>query len=252
MPNTSSPAKPIVVRDFDRAEPAHTMEHTLDFLNWLRFINAGHYQGPGNVEAMDHAIARMPDEGRMLEIGSFAGLSTNQIGALKRRHRRRTPLVTCDAWSFEGIDMDVRVGGHPVTFREYAAHVRETYARNVRFFSRDDVPATVQMFSDEFFAAWGRGERAADVVGGGQVTLGGALCFCFIDGDHTYGAAKRDFENTDRYLVRGGFVLMDDSGDGVPGPDGKPWGSWQVAKEVEAAGRYELVMKTPNYLFRKR
>ncbi len=204
------------------------------------------------MQAMDHAIERMPDEGRMLEIGSFAGLSTNQIRGLKRRHGRKTPLVTCDPWSFEGVDMDVRVGGHPITFREYADFLRETYIRNVRFFSRDNPPATAQMFSDDFFRAWDRHERVRDVVSGGMIELGGPLCFCFIDGDHSYAAAKRDFENTDRHLVRGGYILFDDSGDDVLGPDGKPWGSWRVAKEVEAIGRYEMVMKTPNYLFRKK
>jgi hypothetical protein len=232
--------------------PIHPLDDTLDYLSWLRFVNAGHYAGSGNVQAMDHAIERMPEQGRMLEIGSFAGLSTNQIGTLRRRHARPTPLVTCDPWSFEGVDMAVRIGGHPVTFREYAHYVRETYIRNVLFFSRDNPPATAQMHSDDFFRAWQRRVRVSDVVSGGDIELGGPLCFCFIDGDHSYAAAKRDFENTDRYLVRGGFILFDDSGDGVPGPDGKPWGSWRVAKEVEAGGRYEMVMKTPNYLFRKK
>lgn len=234
------------------ASPAKIpLKWTEDFLLWLRFANAGHYNA-GNIPAMDHAIEHMPEGPPMLEIGSFAGLSTNQIAALRRRHGRTTRLITCDPWSFEGIDMNVRVGGHPFTFHEYADYIKQTYINNVSFFSRDNPPATAQLTADEFFRAWDERREVTDVVSGRPLRLGGPIAFCFIDGDHTYDAARRDFENTDRHLVRGGYVLFDDSGDGVNGPDGKPWGSWRVAKEVEKSGRYEMVMKCPNYLFRKK
>jgi len=34
--------------------------------------------------------------------------------------------------------------------------------------------------------------------------------------DRSYGFARRDFENTDRYLEKGGLLLFDDSYDGSP------------------------------------
>ena len=53
--------------------------------------------------------------------------------------------------------------------------------------------------------------RRSDVFGR-SFQLGGPISFCYIDGNHTDDLAKRDFENCDRYLEKGGFVLFDDSG----------------------------------------
>jgi hypothetical protein len=121
----------------------------------------------------------------------------------------------------------------------------------VRFFCAGNEPSAVEACSDEFFAAWRRGDERPDVLGG-AVRLGGPISFCFIDGNHTYEAAAQDFRNMDEFLLPGGFVLFDDSGDGQTGPDGVEWGSCRAAREVLATGRYDLVMKNPNYLFRKR
>ena len=40
-------------------------------------------------------------------------------------------------------------------------------------------------------------------------------------------------------------MLFDDSWDGAG------WGACRVMPEIAASGRYELVMRNPNYLFRK-
>lgn len=231
--------------------PVIPLDHTMDYLTWLRFANAGHFQH-GNIAAMDHAIERMPGEFPILEVGSFAGLSANQITALKRRHGRTNPLFTCDPWVFESLDMNVKVGAHHVTFKQYADFIRDTYVRNVKFFSSDAPPISVRMFSDDFFRAWRAKEEVVDLVSGGMARLGGPIGFCFLDGSHEHGSVLRDFMNADELLVGGGFVLFNDSGDAAAGPGGKPWGSRKVAKEVEASRRYELVSKDPNYLFRKR
>jgi predicted O-methyltransferase YrrM len=37
------------------------------------------------------------------------------------------------------------------------------------------------------------------------------ISFAFIDGDHTYEAAKNDFNNTLKYLVNGGMIALHDS-----------------------------------------
>jgi len=102
----------------------------------------------------------------------------------------------------------------------------------------------VEMFSDEFFAAWERREAERDVLGR-DVTLGGPISLCYIDGNHSYAFARRDFENADRHLENGGFILFDDSG------DGSGWEVCRVVKEVIKGGRYEMVARNPNYLFRK-
>ena len=97
-----------------------------------------------------------------------------------------------------------------------------------------------------FFAAWRLGETMDDVFGR-RAELGGPISFCYIDGNHSYDFAKRDFENTDQHLVAGGFILFDDSS------DGNVWADvGRVVAEVPQSGRYALIGKYPNYLFQKR
>jgi hypothetical protein len=216
-----------------------------DYLSWLSYANAGMLVR-GNVDCIDYAIRHLPSAAPLIEIGSFCGLSTNVISYLKRKHGASNRLVTCDRWAFEGAEGGGRLGDcdwidHP----HYKAFVKETYLRNIRMFSAPDLPYTVEKFSDEFFAAWDAGETQVDVLGR-EIRLGGPIAFCFIDGNHSYDFARRDFENTDRHLEPGGFVLFDDSGDGTD------WGVCKVVAEVAASGRYELIANNPNYFFRKR
>jgi hypothetical protein len=78
------------------------------------------------------------------------------------------------------------------------------------------------------------------------VTFGGPIAFAYIDGNHAYDFARRDFENTDRFLVPGGFILFDDSA------DGSEFEVTRVVQEVLNSDAYEIVAKNPNYLLRKR
>jgi hypothetical protein len=57
---------------------------------------------------------------------------------------------------------------------------------------------------------------------------------------------KRDFENTDRALLSGGFILFDDSA------DGSKWEVNRLTREIASGHQYELVSRNPNYLFRKK
>ncbi len=210
------------------------------YVNWLCFANAGMLDR-GNLYCLDYAMEHLPSGAPVIEIGSFCGLSTNLLTYYKRRHGRKNPLITCDRWDFEGAESNPAPGG-PTAYREF---VRDSFIRNVKMFSSDDPPYTVEMFSDEFFRAWRAGAEETDVLGR-PVKLGGPISFCFIDGNHSYEYAKRDFEHTDEFLERGGFILFDDSS------DGSGWEVCNVVKEVEASGRYDLVIKNPNYFFRKR
>lgn len=111
-------------------------------------------------------------------------------------------------------------------------------------FSRNDLPFTIETFSDEFFELWAASANCRDVFGR-ECTLGGEISFCYIDGNHTFEFAKRDFANTDKYLQVGGFILFDDSADGS---------GWEVCRVIgEALGtkRYEVVAANPNYFLRK-
>jgi hypothetical protein len=204
-------------------------------------VNAGWLER-GNLYCFDYAVRRLPGDAPMVEIGSFCGLSTNLLTYYKQLHSAKNELFNCDKWSWGDAG---RIGASPVTYEEYLAHARETYVRNVRTFSRADLPHTVEEFSADFFERWRRGEEVTDVFGR-AARLGGPISFCYIDGDHAYETAKRDFEDADEFLERGGFILFDDSADGT---------RWEVARvrdEVLASGRYEVAAKNPNYLFRKR
>ena len=215
------------------------------YLDWLTFANAGMLVR-GNVASFKYALDHLPSAAALVEVGSFCGLSTNVLTYLLRRAGLSNPLFACDPWTFEGAANDRTLGdGSPVTHMEYRRVVKEAFLRNVTLFSGDHLPHTIESTADEFFAAWDRGETRVDVFGH-EARLGGAIAFAYIDGSHEYGQARRDFQNVDRHLERGGFVLLDDSGDRTE------CDVRRVVAEVKADGRYEVIAHNPNYLFRKR
>ncbi len=215
-----------------------------EYVRWLCYANAGILHR-GNLYCFDYAIRNLPSDAPIVEIGSFCGLSTNLLTYYKEQNNVRNRLITCDKWQFGGAVSGPLIGESSISHEEYRLFARETYMRNVRMFSRYDLPYTVEMLADEFFAAWRRGDEVRDVFER-PIRLGGPISFCYIDGNHTYEYAKRDFENCDEFLERGGFILFDDSA------DGSGWGVCQVVDEIRAAGKYEVVAKNPNYLVRKR
>jgi len=224
--------------------PPSQIDITDDYVKWLCFANAGMLDR-GNLYLIDHAIRNLPSASPILEIGSFCGLSANLLTHYKRKHRKPNPLITCDKWEFENADRDTgQVGGSPVSFADYKQLVRESFLRNTRTFSAGDLPYTIELFSDEFFALWRQGSEASDVFGR-RIQLGGPLSFCYVDGNHSYEGAKADFENCDRHLESGGFILFDDS-------TIKEFGVWRLIPEVLATGRYRLVARNPNHLVQKR
>lgn len=154
-------------------------------------------------------------------------------------------MITCDKWIFEGSEKGRYLGDSDVLHSEYKAFVKETFIRNISMFSRSNLPYHMEVTSDEFFKLWSDKEVVADIFGR-EIELGGEISFCYIDGNHTYDFARRDFENTDRYLEKGGLILFDDS------YDGSPFGCARLMKELVRNRDYELVIKNPNYLFRKK
>ena len=136
-------------------------------------------------------------------------------------------------------------GSSLLTHDEYKHFVKDLYMKNVSSFLPANMPFTIEQLSDDFFDLWGTSSTTNDVFNR-SIKLGGDIAFCFIDGNHQYEFAKRDFMNTDMYLISGGFVLFDDSGDGTD------WDVNRLAREIERDERYETIARNPNYLFRKR
>ena len=215
-----------------------------EYVNWLCFANAGMFDR-GNLYCFEYAIKHLPSAAPIVEIGSFCGLSTNLLPYYEERNGVRNPLITCDKWAFEGAIGNSTLGDSPVTHEEYSAYVKETFIRNVRIFSRNALPHTVEMFSDDFFNAWRESREVFDVFGR-RTRLGGPISFCYIDGNHTYEYVKRDFENCDEFLEPRGFILFDDSA------DSSDWEVRKVIAEIKESKRYELIVNNPNYLFMKK
>lgn len=212
---------------------------------------------PGNLAAFDHAIAHMP-AGDVLEIGTFCGQSALVLDHLMRKYERDARLFCADIWMYLGMrDGDTFVspadkldylrcvaGRQDLTRDAYQAHIKASFIANCRCFAADRLPHAFDERSDAFFTAWEARGIDTDMFGA-PVELGGSLAFCYIDGDHSYTQARRDFDNAAKHLAVGGFVLLDDSMDGCG------MGSADVAQQVHKDPAFELVSAAPNYLFRK-
>jgi len=215
-----------------------------EYLKWLSFANAGMLH-PGNIFCFDHAIKNLPSASPIIEIGSFCGLSTNTITFLLKKYKKENKIFSSDKWLYEGYDSSGNLGNSNISHEEYRHFVKETFKRNVSFFSKNNLPYTIEVFSDEFFELWDRASELEDVFGR-KIKMGGDISFAYIDGNHTYEFTKRDFLNTDKFLVQGGFILFDDT-HSLSG-----FGCAEFMKEMEKDSKYELVMRNPNYLFKKK
>ena len=209
----------------------------------MEFANAGMLHR-GNRVLFERAIATLPTDDPVVEIGVWAGLSTNVLTHLLVRHRRSNRLICTDPWIFEGEGAET-LQPSDVRFVDYRELVRGQFVQNVRFWSRGRLPEAVQLSSDDFFVAWGKSERVPGVLGG-EVQLGGPIAMAFIDGAHEYKQAKRDFENVDRMLVSNGFILFDDSDEFGAFPQ-----LYKLVRQILAVGGYEHIGENPHHLLRK-
>lgn len=181
-----------------------------EYLRWVIGLVGGWLHiNDGNCHCFSHAIRHMPEGGAVIEIGSFLGVSVCALSYLLTRHGRSNPLFNADPWHFEGTEKPIG-GFFDAASKEYRDYCVATYKNNVKLFAARKMPTTVEAFSDDFFKLWDEGAYTKDVFGNPK-KLGGPISFAYIDGAHTYEAAKRDFENVARHLMPGGFVLFDDS-----------------------------------------
>jgi hypothetical protein len=214
-----------------------------EYINWLSFANAG-MLSKGNIYSMRYAIENLPSTSPVLEIGSFCGLSTNVLSYLLSTQGKNNKIITCDKWLFEGAENNGYLGNSKISHHHYREFVKSTYMNNVEFFSQNNKPYTIECLSDDFFELWKKNESTIDIFGR-NIEFGGTFSFCYIDGNHTYEFAKRDFINVDLYLEPNGYILFDDSS------DANPFGLTRLMREIQSNKGYELILKNPNYLFKK-
>ena len=214
-----------------------------EYIRWLVVINPG-LMHPGNFYLFEYVVRNLNIRYPALEIGSFCGLSTNAILYFLRKHGKSNGLFTCDPWVLPRWAGRKIIRGTEISIDSYVNFSFDTYKRMVHFFSNKNLPHTIKAHSNIFFDYWKSGKAIEDIFRR-KVRLGGPLSFCFIDGDHSYSQSKIDFLNVDRYLIGGGFLMFDDSADGLT------TGVAKLMKEIKKNKGYKLVLKNPNYLFQK-
>jgi hypothetical protein len=215
-----------------------------DFIKYLWMANAGALN-LGNIWCFDYAVSHLSSSAPIVEIGSFCGLSANIITYLKLKYGVHNRLICSEPWNFEEDEINPYLSHHPyIKKTAYKQFIKASFIQNTRFFSSHDLPFAIELTSDNFFAAWEQEKSLQDVFSR-QIQLGGSISFAYIDGNHAYEFAWRDFQNVDRFLEVGGFILFDDSA------DGSDWEVCQVVAEVASNPRYEIVKKNPNYFFKK-
>lgn len=203
----------------------------------------------GNIYLLDFAIQNMPKGKYVLEIGSWAGLSTNLILHLMRKHGREEQFLGCDPWLYayndnESEDTYPIDGRDDISRADYMEYIKKGFIDAALLFHKDNLPYTFRLKSDDFFEHFEQKSVLTDVFGR-STPLDGSISFCYIDGNHAYKNVKRDFENVNRYLIVNGMILFDDSWDGAN------FGSAQLMREIKNNPNFKVLDKNPNYLIQK-
>ncbi|WP_420571722.1 class I SAM-dependent methyltransferase [Kordia sp.] len=199
---------------------------------------------------MDYAIQHMPNDGIVLEIGSYAGLSTNVMLHLLHKYHKKHTFVGCDAWIYEGFNdhtgiIEKHIDGKPdVSRTDYVAYLKNAFINAATLLHPNTKPYTCHLASDAFFEKWNANDVFIDVFDR-TFSIQQKISFCYIDGDHSYEQTKKDFENVDSKLKVNGFILLDDSAKHLQ------FGSSDFIKEIKKNEKYEIIDNNPNYLIKK-
>lgn len=150
-----------------------------------------------------YQLAAKVSVGCIVEIGSYRGRSTVAL-ALGSQKGHDSPVYAIDPHEqYVGV-----LGGNfgPEDRLAFYKNMLKTgCVKNVRL---------INLGSDEVALAWRR-----------------PIGLLWIDGDHSYQAVKRDFENLSRHVVAGGYIAFHDSLDMDLGPV-------RVINEISAGGGY--------------
>ena len=202
-----------------------------EYITKLCYANTG-FLNIGNIWCFDYAIANLPSENPIIEIGSFCGLSSNVITYLKYRHSRKNKLICVDPWDFSEGDKSAKLAEHPyLTNGKYEEIIKKSFRENILLFSSYDLPFPLQLRSEDFFKHWEKQVILTDIFKN-KVELGGKISFAYIDGNHDYEFVKNDFEGVSRNLEIGGFILFDDSA------EDSGWGVNKLAREICENSQY--------------
>lgn len=131
--------------------------------------------------------------GAIVEIGSFKGKSTVMLGKVAA-HYGLGPVVAIDPHNFNNAELEAhRTSPEASSYREFL--------ENLEAAGELDLVEVHRRYSTEVAAGWSR-----------------PIGFLWIDGDHSYGGAKADFEGFIHHLVAGGVVAFHDALHEFAGP----------------------------------
>jgi len=205
-----------------------------------------------NVKLIDYAIKNMPTDGDILEIGLYAGLSSNLILHYLELYNKNVQLFGCDIWEYEGFKdkttqkKSIFIDGKKNVLRtNYDAYIKQSYIHACQLLHPDNLPYAYHLSSDAFFHNINNNIKVPDVFNR-EANFPKKLSFCYIDGNHSYDQTKRDFENVTKLTVKGGFILLDDTANNLN------FGSAKFAKELKSNDEFKIISKKQNYLIQKR
>jgi hypothetical protein len=203
----------------------------------------------GNIPLMEYAIQNLPEEGSVLEIGSYGGLSTNLICYLLNKYGQVNPFFNVDAWIYEGFldhlgspanHVDGRVD---IARSQYSAYMKQSFIQATHFLSKENLPHSFHLHSLDFFEKW-RSQTTETDLFNRDIRMGGPISFAYVDGGHSAQVALQDFLFVSEFLVHKGFILWDDTNFMT---DRSP----ELMKRIRSDSRFKLIQKHPNLLLQK-
>jgi predicted O-methyltransferase YrrM len=147
--------------------------------------------GENEARLLGLLAACVPARGAIVEIGSFKGKSTVMLASVAA-HYGLGPVVAIDPHTAPSAT-DPTIAAGASTFEEFNASLRTAeLAEHVE---------THRAYSRDVAKGWNRPIR-----------------LLWIDGDHTYGGAKEDFDLFTPYLLKEGVVALHDALNAFEGP----------------------------------
>ena len=158
---------------------------------WQKTRNVPGFLGENEARFLGMLAACVPAKGLIVEIGSYKGKSTVMLASVAA-HYGLGPVVAIDPHTSPSRT-DPALGAATSTFEDFQASLESAGVREQVETHRD--------FSRGVARGWDR-----------------AIALLWIDGDHTFGGAKEDFDLFTPHLVNGGIVALHDVLHSYQGP----------------------------------
>ena len=183
----------------------------------------------------------------IVEIGTFCGRSTTSIMYMMDKFGLVNKIITTDPFKFSVNDKALLGLGKKMD--DYELYIKNQFITNMKFWNKKFDLFSFDLDSDSFFNSWELKENKRCLFNN-YINLGGPVSFCFIDGDHSYAQAYKDFINVDKYLINSGVIIFDDSGKYHSDAIGDN-GVYKVVHDLIKTGRYKVLYENPNIMVQK-